>query len=232
LVDLDEGLRAVTSQGWLSATSSDFQRAILSGCDCRPVEAGEPIQVGGEDHGEMIGLVRGILELRTTLGPADTAIMHFAHPVFWLGFVPTLFKQPRRAAASAKTKVWLVRVPEPTIRKTLKENPHWWAFFLQPLLEYGDIGVTIAADLMIRDSERRCAAALLRLAGCRYAGPQDVTAVEVPLTQNELAGAANLSRNSVGTMLQRLATRGFVEVGYGTMTVRTPTAMRAFVDQG
>jgi Mn-dependent DtxR family transcriptional regulator len=59
-----------------------------------------------------------------------------------------------------------------------------------------------------------------------------VTPVEVPLTQNELAGAANLSCNSVGTMLQRLATRGLVEVGYGTMTVRTPAALRAFVDQG
>jgi hypothetical protein len=57
--------------------------------------------------------------------------------------------------------------------------------------------------------------------GCRYAGPQDVTPVEVPLTQNELAGAANLSRNSVGMMLQWLVTGGLVEVGYGTMTVRT-----------
>jgi CRP/FNR family transcriptional regulator, cyclic AMP receptor protein len=231
-MDLDDGMRIVTSQGWLSATSLDFQRAILSGCDCRPLEVGASLQAGGEDHGEMIGLVRGILELRTILGPADTAIMHFAHPVFWLGFVPTLFKQPRRVAAAAKTRAWLVRVPEATIKRTLKENPQWWAFFLQPLLEYGDLTVTIAADLLIRDSERRCAAAQLRLAGRRYAGPQDVTPVEVPLTQNELAGAANLSRNSVGTMLRRPATRGFVEVGYGTMTVRTPAALRAFDDQG
>jgi CRP-like cAMP-binding protein len=231
-MDLAEGLHAVTSKGWLSATSPEFQRAILSGCDCRPLEAGAPLQVGGEDHGEMVGLASGILELRTTLGPADTAIMHFAHPVFWLGFVPTLFKQPRRAAASAKTRVWLVRIPEATIRRTLKDNPHWWAFFLQPLLEYGDLTATIAADLMIRDSDRRCAAALLRLAGCRYPGALDAAPVEVPLTQNELAGAANLSRNSVGTMLQRLAARGFVEVGYGTMIVRAPAALRAFVDHG
>jgi CRP-like cAMP-binding protein len=231
-VDLDEGLRAVTSQGWLSSTSPDFQRAILSGSDCRRLEAGTPLQVGGEEHGEMIGLVQGILELRTTLGPADTPIMHFVHPVFWLGFVPTLFKQPRRVAANARTRAWVVRVPAPTIRRTLTENPEWWGFFLQPLLIYADIAATIAADLMLRDSDRRCAAALLRLAGCRQASPQDETAVEVPLTQNELAGAANLSRNSVGTMLQRLATRGFVEVGYGTMTVRNPAALRAFVDQG
>jgi DNA-binding IclR family transcriptional regulator len=58
-----------------------------------------------------------------------------------------------------------------------------------------------------------------------------MTPVEVPLTQNELAGAANLSRNSVGTTLQRLAAHGFAEVGYGTMTGRAP-ALRAFVDRG
>lgn len=81
-MDPHEALRIVTAEGWLSAASPDFQRAILSGCDCRPLEAGAPLQAGGEDHGEMIGLARGILELRTTLGPADTAIMHFAHPVF------------------------------------------------------------------------------------------------------------------------------------------------------
>jgi hypothetical protein len=83
--------------------------------------------------------------------------------------------------------------------------------FLQPLLEYGDLTVTIASDLMIRDSDRRRAAAVLRLAGCRYARSRDVTPVEVPLTQNELAGGANLSRNSVGT----IATAGVASIRRG-----------------
>jgi hypothetical protein len=83
--------------------------------------------------------------------------------------------------------------------------------FLQPLLEYGDLTVTIASDLMIRDSDRRRAAAVLRLAGCRYARSRDVIPVEVPLTQNELAGGANLSRNSVVT----IATAGVASIRRG-----------------
>ncbi len=51
------------------------------------------------------------------------------------------------------------------------------------------------------------------------------------MTQNELAGAANLSRNSVGAMLNRLKARGFVEQGYRGIMVRAPAALRAFVDQ-
>ena len=35
--------------------------------------------------------------------------------------------------------------------------------------------------------------------------------VEVPVTQTELAGASDLSRNSVGAILQRLKARGLVE---------------------
>jgi DNA-binding GntR family transcriptional regulator len=52
------------------------------------------------------------------------------------------------------------------------------------------------------------------------------------LTQDELAGAANMSRNSVGTMLKRLAARGLVELGYRSLTVVSPAALRAFVERG
>ncbi len=40
------------------------------------------------------------------------------------------------------------------------------------------------------------------------------------MTPTELAGAANLSRNSLGAILQRLKARGLVEQGYRGMTLR------------
>jgi CRP/FNR family cyclic AMP-dependent transcriptional regulator len=231
-LDREEGLRSVTTRGWLSHTSYEFQRAILSGCDLRRFDAGAPLQVGGEERGELIGLAQGILAVRTTLGPTDTAMMHLAHPVFWLGYIPALFNKPARIAASARTLAWVVRVSEPTIKRTLNEQPQWWAHFLQLLLNYGDINAAMASDLMIRDAERRCGAALLRLGGCRFASPQDAGTVAAPVTQDELAGAANLSRNSVGVMLRRLQLRGLIRVEYGRMIMLAPQLLRVFVDQG
>jgi hypothetical protein len=102
---------------------------------------------------------------------------------------------------------------------------------MQLSIIYGDVSQNIAADLLIRDSERRCAAVLLRLGGRRLAGPGDKEQVEVPVTQSDLAGAANLSRNSAGTMLQRLAACGLIEQGYRSVAVRAPRALRAFVDE-
>jgi CRP-like cAMP-binding protein len=180
----------------------------------------------------LIGLARGIVEMRTILGRADTPIMHFAHPVFWFGYVPILTGRPRRVAAAAKSPVWLARIPQATVRALLAERPEWWRHLMQLSIIYGDVSQTIAADLLIRSSERRCAAVLLRLGGRRFAGPQDNDPIEVSVTQTGLAGAANLSRNSVGAMLQRLKARGLIEPGYRGIVVSAPAALRAFVDRG
>jgi len=102
---------------------------------------------------------------------------------------------------------------------------------MQLSIIYGEVSQTIAADLLIRDSERRCAAVLLRLGGLRLAALDDTEPVEVSITQSELAGAVNLSLNSVGTMLHRLKARGLIEPGYRGLTIRSPAALRAFVDR-
>jgi CRP-like cAMP-binding protein len=224
-------MAVLKADGWLGATPPEFRQAILSRGAWRRVEAGAPIQEGGEEGGELIGLARGMVEMRTILGRADTPIMHLAHPVFWFGYVPVLTGRPRRIAASARTQVWLARIPQVAVRALLAERPEWWRHLIQLSIIYGDVSQTIAADLLIRDSERRCAAVLLRLGGRRFAGPEDKDQVEILVTQNDLAGAANLSRNSVGAMLQRLAARGLIEQGYRGVAVRAPEALRAFVDQ-
>jgi CRP-like cAMP-binding protein len=231
-VDQEEGMRILSSRGWLSTVPVDFQRALLSKSQWQRIEPGVSIQEGGEEVGELIGLAHGVVEMRTILGPSDTPIMHFAHPVFWFGYVPIIFGQPRRIAGAAKSTLWLARIPHAAVRAALAERPEWWRHFLQPSLVYGDLALNIAADLLIRDSERRCAAVLLRLGGHRFAGPADSDYVEVQLTQNELAGAANLSRNSVGAMLKRLAQRELIELGYRGVTIRSPALLRAFVDRG
>ena len=228
----DEGIGVLGRRGWLASTPAVFRRAILSECRWEQVEAGALIQVGDETDGELIGLADGIIELRTVFGRVDTPIMHLAHPVLWIGYGPLLFDRPRSVAASAKTALSLGRISQAAVRKLLAKHPNWWPHFNLLALIYGDIAVNIAADLLIRDSERRLAAVLLRLTGRRFDNGEDAHAVAVPLTQAELAGAANMSKNSAGTMLRRLASRGLVEVGYHGAVVKNPDALRAFVNLG
>ena len=169
----DEGIRILKDGGWLSATPEEFQQAILTRCAWGRIEFGAQIQAGGEEEGELIGLAAGIVEMRTVLGRADTPIMHFVRPVFWFGYVPILTGRPRGIAASAKTPVWLARVPQATVRALLAERPEWWRHLMLLSIIYGEVSQTIAADLLIRDSERRCAAVLSKIGGLRLGGLDD-----------------------------------------------------------
>jgi CRP-like cAMP-binding protein len=230
-MDQEEGLRMLANEGWLSVTPVDFQQAILASCRWVRLEPRAPIQDGGEEMGELIGLAEGVVEVRTIFGRADTPIMHFLHPVFWFGYIPIISGTPRRHSGAARTPVLLACIPQTAVMAALARRPEWWRHFWQPALTYGDVCAAIAADLLIRDSERRCAAVLLRMAGRRSPGPEDSKPAEAPITQEELAGASNLSRNSTGTILSRLAARGLIELGHRGKIVCYPAALRAFVEK-
>jgi CRP/FNR family transcriptional regulator, cyclic AMP receptor protein len=230
-MDREEGMRVLAQHGWLSATPVEFQQALLSRCRWKHLEAGDRITVGGEETGDLIGLARGTIEMTTVLGVSETPMMHLGYPVFWLGYGPRISGQPRRISANAKSPVWLASVPQATVMALLGERPEWWQHFLPLALAYGDVAINIAADMLIRGSERRCAAALLRLSGRRFPDQGDAAPVEIPLSQDELADAANLSRNTTGEVLRKLATRGLIELGYRCIIVHAPTALRAFVEQ-
>jgi len=233
-MDQEESMGILTREGWLSATSVDFQRAFLAPGSLHRLEPGEPIQTAGPvENGAMVGLISGIIEFRSVLGPADTPIMHYARPVFWFGYRPVIMRQrAHKIEATAKTVVHIVRVPHASINKLLVERPEWWQYFLQPAFFFADLALNVAADLLIRDNERRCAAVLLRLSGWRFANPADKGPIDVEVMQDELAGATNLSRNSTGTMLKRLEKRGLIELGHRGKIVCFPAALRAFVEQG
>jgi CRP/FNR family cyclic AMP-dependent transcriptional regulator len=231
-MDREEGMDVLSRGGWLSGAPAEFRNAVLSRCRWERLEADALIQHGGEEQGELIGLADGVIAMRTILGRADTPIMHFARPVLWIGHGPIILGRQRVTEAIARSPVWLARVPQTKIRQLLDERPEWWRHFNRIAALISDMALNVAADLLIRDSERRCAAVLLRLAGRRFIDPGNPEPADVSLTQDELAGAANMSRTSVRTMLSRLAARGLIEQGYRGVTVREPAALRAFVDKG
>ena len=92
------------------------------------------------------------------------------------------------------------------------------------------IAIGAAADLLIRDHERRCIAVLLRLSGARYEESAPVEGLSAEVSQAELAAMAHLSRNAAGAVLRRLADRRLIELGYRAIAVRSPDRLRAMVD--
>ncbi|MBI1285644.1 MAG: helix-turn-helix domain-containing protein [Thiobacillus sp.] len=90
-----------------------------------------------------------------------------------------------------------------------------------------------AADLLIRNASARCAAALLRLAGRRWAsGPDADAPSEIPASQTELPMLCNFSRNTFSRVLKEFARRRLVTPGYKSLTVNDPARLRDVANVG
>lgn len=230
-MDREEGIEILSSRGWLAGVDSAFRAELLANAGWRRFETGAQITLAGDEDGALIGLADGFVAFHVAFGQPASPILHVTPPVFWMGYRPIVSGEARIATAVARGPVCCATIPRRRVRALLAARPEWWRHFVELSLEYGDTAALIGADLLIADAEARVIAVLLRFAGLRRAAWAPEAPVQVPVTQQELAGAANLSRNWTGTILRRLAARGFVETGHGGIAVTAPEALRALIDR-
>jgi CRP-like cAMP-binding protein len=235
-MDRDEGLQVLATQGWLADTSKEFRGLFLPMARWRHFEAGRPVTLAGDEADDIIGLASGVIAFTSAMGHADNPFSHLARAVFWMGYGPILLGGPRVISAEARSEVWVASFPKARVLPLLEESTRWWRFFMRLVGEYGHVSSMIAGDLLIPESERRLAAVLSRFGGLRPPGNRGTgsssawTPVLVPVTQAELAAAANLSRNSAGNVLHGFARRGLIETGYGGIRITNPAGLLSVLD--
>ncbi len=230
-MEREEGLSILASRGWLAGTPPEFRKRFLSAARWRFIERGAIVTLGGEERSDFIGLAAGTVTVTSALGNAATPVMHMAHAVLWMGYGPLLLERPRVVTVEARTDLWIAVIPKASILPMLDETTSWWRCFTRLLAEYGDISAMIASDLLIRQSDRRLAATILRFAGLRGLYPDQPEQVRIEVTQTELAEATNLSRNATGTILRRLAAKGHIRTDYRGIVVCAPASLRQLVDK-
>lgn len=225
-MDRDEGQRVLASSGWLADVPAEFRDTLLPLGRWHRIEEGSYITFSGEEEEDLIGLAQGTVALTSSLGLAGTPIMHLARAPFWLGYGPLLHGTKRVVNAEARSTVWIATFPKFKVIPLIESRPGWWRPFMKLMGIYGDLSSLMAADLLIQQSDRRCAAVLLRFGGARFGVVPSASPIKVPVTQEELAAACNLSRNSVGTILRRFIALGYVETGYGGIDILDPAGLR------
>jgi CRP-like cAMP-binding protein len=222
-------LDVLTQHGWLRHVPDELRRQFVSGVSWRRLEPGQPVSMAGTDEGELLGLCEGVLAITSGLGTAESMVtLHLARPPFWIGHGPLFTGQPRRATAMARTDGWVARISAQRFHGLLAADPGWWRWLTLLAAEYGDIAFMIASDLAIRGSERRLAAVITRMSGHRTGLPGPAIDI-LPVTQQELAEARNLSRNTAGAILGRLAAQGIVSTTSAGLAIRRPEALLAIV---
>jgi CRP-like cAMP-binding protein len=223
------GKSALSTRGWLTLTSPEFQETLFSIGIWKTATPGEEFIHAGDDHGGLVGIAIGTAEVSMDAGHPDTPFVHLVHPGFWVGPRPLIGK-PRNVSLVAQTEVLWLLVPKPAMLRLLHEQPQFWRHIAQML----DIGyetvVSIMVDLTRQNGRSRVAGTLLRMAGCRFEDPRPGDQTEIRVPQSEIAALSVMSRNTLGTYLAELARMGLIEIRYRSIRILDARGLRALLD--
>jgi CRP-like cAMP-binding protein len=207
------------NEGWFGRAAPDFQQAVLSRCVWREIPAGQHIYSASDAHADTCGIVEGTVEIYSRFGAGDNPMLHLTHEGSWIGYGSAIRGQVVRVTTMARTNVLLACVPWRETQDLLSLRPDWWRFFAGGALEYGDLAISAYADSLLASSDRRCACALLRLAGLQRPQRSRPERPLVPITQDELATLVRVSRTTLLQILRRFEERGLVEQAYRALRV-------------
>ena len=218
------------SRGWFRAQPAEFQAALLRDAELRSFRKGEFLFQAGDDPGGLHGIVAGSFGTYVTTAHSPPALSHILHPGWWCGEGPALGGLKRVLTIRAMESGWTMYLPYEAARALVLSNPE----AARSIGAIGQIGMRVAivnvSQLMIRRSDRRIGAVLLRVTG---ALDDEVLAPtgDIRLTQVEIARMANASRNLVNKSLAQFEAAGWVRLGYNRIAVLDPAALADFAYQ-
>lgn len=220
----DENCAVLTGRGWLSHVPREFQEAVLGIAVWRHFCTGDQLAFAGDDRvSGMFGIVSGCAAISAGAGEHIIALVH---PGGWIGIGPMIASTPRFLTIQARSNLVAALIPAIAMHRLLHDRPEWWRHLGVMLLENDRLAYRAIADLMLRDSRTRCLAMLLHASGCRLDAPPDDRSITVPLSQEEFATMANLSRQTMRAIVAPLAAQGLVTFGYRSIILHDVAAVQ------
>ena len=225
--EIEDGKSLLRSQGWLISVEPSFREALLSECQWSKVVPRMPVSLGGETTGGMYGVASGTVGIIPAVATPDAGLIHIDRAPFWYGLQPFMSGEGRNITVMARSECVIAHVSKMSLNRIVASDSAGWQMLLMHLGELFRMSIQAAADLLLPERDRRCAAVLLRIAGARSAGS---TAHTVHCSHEELAAMCNLSRQTIADVLRRLEMRGEAELGYRAIRLINPDSLRRIVD--
>lgn len=223
----DEAMEIALSKGWLAEQPASFSRLLLEASVFLRIERRTRIFLQDDPAGGLYGLVAGALGISICGEATQPRLVTIIRPVFWFGQAAVVTRGPRIVGVYTNETSQLLHVPLANLDQITWNDPEALRAVAALGIQQVGLGVRAAADLLIRSTNRRIAATLLRCLGAD-ADADDPVAMRVRATQDEIAEMSNVSRDSVNRCLSDLNDRGWITTGYNHIDVRNRAALFDF----
>ena len=211
---------------FLQALSADAREALLQQGRRRKYEPGSALWHEG-DASEWIAIVlSGRVKVAYSTEEGVEVVLEIREPGDILGEIAALDGGPRSAAVTAMDGVEVLALSAATFRVFLQSYPKVALYLLETLARRLRQAGGRQVEFGAYDTLGRVARRLLELADRFGEQRGDGVVINLPLSQNELAGWVGASREAVAKSLQTLRSLGWIETGRRNTVIRDLDALR------
>lgn len=229
-MQMDEAVAIARASHWLAQHDRRIQDAITSRMRLVSLPKGRMLFDMEDRASDLYCIVSGCAVIRI---PHPVQGVVNAHVMFrgrWFGEPAALGKRPRIMSVLARQPTELFAISQSQIAELLQAEPSLnWTFFNLMAWNVEEY-LLHSVDLLIVDPKLRLCSRLLTFAGrlLHYLPPSPVS---IPMTQEELATASNMSRSTVYNLLGELVEQGICALGYREVKILDVERLHRIVEE-
>lgn len=208
----------ISQRGWLLHMPAAFTTYLLQHALLLKYGPGQVIFKVGDPAGGIYGLVTGTVIVSSSPPNSAPRRIHIAVPGGWTGEDGFLTGQSRRIELLAQDEAWVMHVPLENMEKMVLADPLILRAFGTLAVMSSDSLLRMVHDLQQNNASARIASVLHRLCWSPH--------MPLPVSQENLSIIANTSRKQANSAVQRFVDAGWVVIGYRSIRVLNPSALK------
>jgi CRP/FNR family transcriptional regulator, cyclic AMP receptor protein len=213
--------------GFWELLDADAAAALRERARPRSYGRGEALMHAGQVPQEVIVLRSGRVKVSATTQSGRRALLAFRGPGDLVGELSAIDERPRGASVEALEPVEAIALGHQDFRAVLQEHPAAALALLRVLADRLREADAKRVQLTGYTAMGRVAFCLLELCERFGAGEDGAVDILLPLSQEELAGWAGSSLESVGRSLQAMRGLGWIETRRRAIRVLDRDALRS-----
>ena len=229
-MQLSEAVKIALKSPWLAQQDQRTRDLISSHMRLVSLPKSRKLFDLDEPASELFCLVSGAATVAVPHPVLGLVNGHIILPGSWFGEPAALGRRTRLTSVVARRPCHLVALSKTAVAEMIRNDPQLsWTFFNLMASNVAEL-ILHAVDLMIIDPRQRLCSRLLTLAG-RIQDYLPPPPVSIPLSQEELGLASNMSRSSVYHILNDLVDLGICKLGYREVVILDTARLAELVDK-
>lgn len=216
---LPRHIAMLETSDWYCRLPPALQPQVLQQLSAAPRPAGRALFHQGDPVAGLHVILSGELHVTGTAIDGISTLMGILRPGDWTGFLAVLDAQPYAFTVVSAVDSEVACLPIDAVRSIFESDVTTYRLLVAPELMNARRNYHFFLETHGRSPLKRVAERLMELGRWPYS-PRKGPVSSIDISQDTLAAATRLTRQTVNTLLRELESRGLVEIGYGRIKVK------------